>query len=352
MAKSHATHQITIARRLGVSATTVSRALRNHPDLPKELRHRIVREAERIGLHFVPRKKALTFETRETSLGVIFGHRPKPGTMSATVMERLILGMKHAARLFFADLHIGHHEPEAGKVWKNQKDFPAEFKGLKLDGWIIVSPIFRGNLELLQKTGPCVRLIYHDPFTVMDCVDHNDTQAMMLQVAHLLSLGHRRIGFVTRQMGKLFEVSRHAGYVAALARHDLPYESENVVKIQHGNPDGKGNHAPEMATLLERIRLGVKAWIALHDGVGYSVTRFLKEKNIAVPGSVSVTGFDRLAPPHDLEPLTSIEAPFEAMGAAAVDRLISRLRNPRSESAHVLFDTRLVPGATTGPFSG
>ncbi|MBL8995179.1 MAG: LacI family DNA-binding transcriptional regulator [Spirochaetia bacterium] len=342
MAKEKVTHQKTIARRLGVSATTVSRALRNHPGLPAELRFRIAREAERIGLDFTPRKKAQVFENTHATFQVLVGGKAKPGSPEARVTERLVLGMSRSARLHFADLRTDYFSPEELESWREAKDLPSHLRPDKVHGFVLIAVLPLRALELLKAIGPCVQIVQRHPEIALDRVDHDDSQSMNLLVAHLVSLGHRRIGFATTKTGRSFEFSRYAGYAAALSQYGIEFEKEHVVAFEKNIPE-----ETSFKKIQDRVNGGVRAWICVHDGLGYRVQAAMKKKGLHIPRDLSICGFDHLPPPEGLLPLTSIEAPFEVMGAAAVDRLVNSLRRLDTECAHVLFDTRLIPGETT-----
>lgn len=344
MAREKVTHQKTIARRLGVSATTVSRALRNHPGLPEELRFRIAREAERIGLDFTPRKKAQVFENTHATFQVLVGGKGRPGSPETRVTERLILGMSRSARLHFADLRTDYFSPEELESWREGKDFPAHFRPGKVQGFILIAVLPLRILQILKTSGPCVQIVQRHPEIAMDRVDHDDSQSMNLLTAHLVAFGHRQIGFATTKTGRSFEFSRYAGYAASLARYGLEFDTDNVVAFEKNIPE-----ETSMEKIRSRVNAGVRAWICIHDGLGYKVQTAMKKRGLRIPEDLSLSGFDHLPPPEGLLPLTSIEAPFESMGAAAVDRLVHSMRHLDSECAHVLFDTRLIPGETTGP---
>lgn len=344
LSKEKVTHQKTIARRLGVSATTVSRALRNHPGLPEELRFRIAREAESIGLDFTPRKKAQVFENTHATFQVLVGGKATPGSLESRVTERLIFGMSRSARLHFADLRTDYFSPDELAAWREPKDLPTPIRQGKVQGFVLIAILPLRALQLLRASGPCVQIVQRHPEIALDRVDHDDIQSLNLLFSHLVSLGHRRVGFATTRTGRSFEFSRYAGYAAALSQRNFEFEKENVVVFEKGVPV-----ETSMNKIQDRVNAGVRAWISIHDGLGYQIQDAMKQAGVRIPQDFSLCGFDHLPPPPGLLPLTSIEAPFEAMGAAAVDRLSHSLKYLETECTNVLFDTRLVPGETTGP---
>jgi DNA-binding LacI/PurR family transcriptional regulator len=134
-----------------------------------------------------------------------------------------------------------------------------------------------------------------------------------------------------------------------LARRGLPYLSERV--IQNSSPAAAGSWETSYARVLTQIRKGVRAWICNHDDVGYNLMRFLRGQQLQVPKDISLCAFDNLDAQESLPKMTSIDWPFEDIGAAAVRRLLHRGMEPTTASTHLMIRGRLVPGASTAPLA-
>ncbi|MCD4826087.1 MAG: substrate-binding domain-containing protein, partial [Phycisphaerae bacterium] len=83
--------------------------------------------------------------------------------------------------------------------------------------------------------------------------------------------------------------------------------------------------------------------------VGYELYPLLQKRGLRIPQDVSIAGFTGLVPPQGCSQLTSVRAPFERMGAAAVQRLFNRLSQPDESAYHIQFGCEFVKGETTGP---
>jgi DNA-binding LacI/PurR family transcriptional regulator len=89
-----------------------------------------------------------------------------------------------------------------------------------------------------------------------------------------------------------------------------------------------------------------------NDDVGYRLMKFLGCQSLRVLEEVSLCGFDNLDPRDGLPKMTSINWPFEDIGAAAVRRVLRRGLDITTAPLHLMLRGRLVLGASTAPFPG
>ena len=164
---------------------------------------------------------------------------------------------------------------------------------------------------------------------------------------HLISLGHRRIGFIQGPPESVPATERMQGYVSALLMGGLTLDSSLVVE---------GGYTHELGleagrTLLSRpAEERPTAIFAPCDPAAMGVCEAARQLGIQVPGELSVVGFDDtilagLAVPG----LTTVHQPLHRMGAAAVRRLLDISAGRPVESGHVRLATRLVIRHSTAP---
>jgi DNA-binding LacI/PurR family transcriptional regulator len=163
-------------------------------------------------------------------------------------------------------------------------------------------------------------------------------------VEYLVGLGHRRIGMIA---GK-FSVSerarmRYKGYRKCLADHRLPFDPGWVLEKGYTLADGK-----EAMTRLLELPAAPTAVFCGNDILAFGAIVSAKEKGLAVPGDVSVAGFDdqEISAYYD-PPLTTMAVPAYEMGRTAAKILIENLRGEVSSPQQCLLETKLMIRGST-----
>ena len=171
-------------------------------------------------------------------------------------------------------------------------------------------------------------------------VDHVD--ATRQAVRHLASLGHERIGLSIgpRRYIQTGELVR--GYLDGLHGAGLPADeslaTETIYSIEGGHAAG--------TRLLD---LGATAVVCASDLMALGVIRAVREHGKAIPGDVSVVGFDDAGPNAYVDPpLTSVQQPIDAISAAVVKLLTDRIADPSGPPPQLRFRPELVVRSSTG----
>jgi DNA-binding LacI/PurR family transcriptional regulator len=172
-------------------------------------------------------------------------------------------------------------------------------------------------------------------------VSTDDQLGAQLAVAHLHSLGHRRIAHIDGGRGA-GATARRAGYIAAMQTLDLAVE-EAVV----GGEYTEGAGARAMTELLRRTRRAT-AVFAANDLSAVGAIGVIEGAGLAVPADISVVGFDdtALAALNHIG-LTTVAQPSRAMGRSAAAMLVDHLEGG-SQLRHVSMAPHLVLRQTTG----
>jgi LacI family transcriptional regulator len=166
-------------------------------------------------------------------------------------------------------------------------------------------------------------------------------------VEHLASLGHRRIGYVRGPAESSAVAERLATFQATVARLGLDASEELIFPGDYGTEAGY-----KAASALLDLRQPPTAIMASNDMNALGVLDAAAERNIAVPGQLSVVGYDDIALARLMRiSLTTINLPKREMGAAAAKLLMKQIAsgNRRLSPRSVIFPTTLVIRNTTGP---
>ena len=167
------------------------------------------------------------------------------------------------------------------------------------------------------------------------CVATDDMTAAEQAFTHLASLGHQRIGLVAGPADHM--PSRRK--LAAFRRLGGEPVEHALFSLEGGQ-----------AATTRLLRHGVTGVICASDVLALGAIRAVRRAGLAVPGDVSVVGYDDSAFMNCTDPpLTTVRQPIEAMGKAAVALLVNQMENVSVYPEELLFEPELVVRGSTGP---
>jgi DNA-binding LacI/PurR family transcriptional regulator len=179
----------------------------------------------------------------------------------------------------------------------------------------------------------------------VDVVRTDDAAGLEQAVDHLVELGHRRIAHVGggRAPGA---AERRRGYIDALHRHGL---GSNALMVPGGLTEDDGASAARALLELTGPRTPT-AVTAFNDRCATGVLDVLRAAGVAIPGDISVVGFDdsRLARLSHVD-LTTIAQDAATMTELAVARAVARLDGTAVGEREQVVPPRLVVRGTTAP---
>jgi DNA-binding LacI/PurR family transcriptional regulator len=254
-------------------------------------------------------------------------------------------------------------------------------RGLRDDGcagFLIRSYQYPGRAAALEEFSaqrvPFVLVDRPVPGVATDYVGAEHEEGARRLTRHLLEQGHRRIALLLHRREPLSASieARIAGYRQAhrdlglslddrlLVHAGAPTRSERVAVRDGIRGDGTAAVAPALPEIPDAFRSvldlllavapAVSAWIGVNDLVAASALRHALDRGCAVPGALSIAGFDgSLLVSIAAVPLTTVAQPFAQIGTLATDRLLRRIADPSLPAAALELPTHLVEGSTTGP---
>jgi DNA-binding LacI/PurR family transcriptional regulator len=311
-----------IAKIAGVSHTTVSRALRDHPAIAPETTERIKKIAAEQG--YLPSAVARGLKTRRSrTVGVIVSSIDNP-FWSEVLKE--IDDVLHPAgySLFVVASHLDK---------LREKEIVRSMVERRVDGVLLCSPNFSVDQgHLMSEYGLPVAVINNQG--AEDCLysiyidnDYGSRRA----TRHLIALGHRRIAYLGNAQGGRTTVERERGFRAEMEAAGLPVDEALVTAGVQGTPAGGYEGAKHLLSLRERPT----AIFCFNDYMAIGVYRALYEAGLRIPQDISVVGFDNIAISAYLTPpLTTIHQPKDKLGAEA-SRLMLYLFEPRPGGAQM-----------------
>lgn len=324
----------TIGKLAGVSRSTVSRVLNDHPDVRPEVRTRVEAVIEKTG--YLPNQAARALVSNRTGLiGLV---------MPANVVElfgdpyysTLVHGIREGCEATGSIFSIFPFYGKRGQ----ETLLPTLMSQGFLDGVITTAgPRSDQLIATLRDRGRNLVVIGHP-------VDHRDVRRVDVEnragsaaaTAHLCGLDRRRVGFVGPTSEYLYGVERLDGYRNALVAQGREPDDRLV---RRDEPNVEGGYRATLEILVEQP----DALFVATDPMAVGALRALREQGLRVPDDVAVVGFDGLPNARVTDPqLTTVVQPVMEVGRTAVQLL----RGQHEGGDVVILPTELRIGDSCG----
>jgi LacI family transcriptional regulator/LacI family repressor for deo operon, udp, cdd, tsx, nupC, and nupG len=325
-----------IAKIAGVSPSTVSRALEDHPRIGVETKKRIQELAKELG--YIPSTAARSLATRKTwTIGMVLA------SISDPFMGRVVEGVEQVAIEAGFNVFISTSQNDR----QREIDVIEMLQKRRVDGIIVLaSHLFdRSSWFYDRSKVPLVVINEQHPGKNMHFVAIDDIHGTRLAVEHLISSGHRRIGYVSIPNRPKSNQFRFKGYQEALTAAALPLDPTLIF-----TPHTIEDHAQVGAASLEPLLAsGATAVFCYNDTAAIGLLTACYKNGISVPENLSVIGFDDIdMAAYTLPPLTTIRQPRFELGQRAMHMMLALLEGEEPENQTLAG--QLVVRQTTTPF--
>lgn len=322
-----------VAARAKVSHQTVSRVINNHPNVSKATRERVEAAIAELGYRRNPAARSLV--TRRTrTIGVLASELGQYGPANT------LLGVQQAAReagYFVSIAAIKGAGPEA------ISDAVRHLADQGADGMIVIVP-HAGTLQTLEALNLDVPVV-----VVGGAGDGRLSGAMVdqklgarLAVAHLVSLGHERIGHVSGPLDWIDGQARVDGWREELAAAGLAAD----LLVEGDWSAGSGYRIGQE---LADQRTATAVFVS-NDQMALGVLRAFGEKGVRVPEDVSLVGFDdQPESAYFMPPLTTVRQDFEELGKRCMDLMRAQIEEGAGGGTTRVVEPGLVVRASTAP---
>ncbi|MGO8765118.1 MAG: LacI family DNA-binding transcriptional regulator [Limisphaerales bacterium] len=306
-----------IARHAGVSVMTISKALRDAPDVSASTKARIRALAQQMG--YVPDSSAQGLRSKTTKLfGLLIPSITNP------IFARIVFAIEDRAHELGYDILIAHTHNRA----EREEYYLRRFLSRRVDG-VFVSPVYRFEAEariyqeILARKTPTVLLGPPAPFCkTFPAIEIEELVASYNATQCLLKLGHKRIAYLTGPPVAPWAHDRFEGYRRALREANL--EPDDKLVFQAGSTIEDGTKA---ALQMLNEHCGATAVQAVNDLVAVGCAETLFAQGVKIPDDMSVVGFGNvLAGEYYRVPLTTIRQPKFRLGVSAVDTMMKLIR--------------------------
>lgn len=321
-----------VAARVGVSKSTVSNVIRGAPTVAPELRERVLKAIEELG--YRPNRLARQLaQARSTTIGVV------TGGLGNQFFSEMAIALERAASRRGYGVMLFNSEGEAER----------EIEGIerllehRVAG-VLMATSGSGNRARKALDMRCPMVFICDGVDWCDLVSVEDAAGTRQGTKHLLGLGHRRLAYLSNpSIEPETARARLEGFTTAAAAKADFYLSGSF----EDGLVGVGGKGLALSTLVrEKCLTGL---VCVNDATALEVMDHLERDGLAVPGDVSVVGFDDI-PMAGLRriALTTVAQPIAAIADDAVGLLCARIDGSLKGEPRVLrHKVSLVVRATT-----
>lgn len=322
-----------IAKALGVSIATVSRALNDKPGVSNDLRERILAKARE--MNYTPNLTARGLATSQTySIGFFVREKRHLPSAKDPFYYEIQLGVEQAVAKTDYHLSVATLTDE---VLARPQDFRFT-RERRVDGIILAGPDIPSEfiMAVLRTHIPVVMVDNRLSQTPVNAVNCDDEGGAYHAARYLLSLGHTRIGIISGPERWPSNARRVSGYTRALAEAGITpcVVHADRTTIESGTQAFHDLYRqfPEMSALC-----------AVNDSMAIGAIRAAQAQGLHVPNDLSVVGFDDIewASLHT-PPLTTIRIPKPQIGKEAARRLLAVLDDPDLLPTEMIVPVNLI----------
>jgi len=321
-----------IALRAGVSVMTVSKVLRDAPDISAATKERVKKLVEEMG--YVPDSLARGLRTRTTrTLGLVIS------TVTNPMFARAIVAIEEQAYEFGYEIILAHSLNDPAR----EETVIRRLLSRRVDGLIIApvyrlapsSPIYQ---ELTEAKTAVVIWGHKAPFCAgFPSVETEDLLGAYAATQHLIGLGHRRIAYLAGPSVAPWNQERLDGYRRALREGQIEVDENLIFSAGTAIEDGE-------KAALQMLNEGTKptAIQGCNDMVAIGAASVLLKQGLKIPGDISVVGFGNiLLCEHFCVLLTTVHQPKFRVGAAAMETMRHLLKREPVDSKRLPTNLQL-----------
>ncbi|MEM9325160.1 MAG: LacI family DNA-binding transcriptional regulator [Bacteroidota bacterium] len=328
--------QVTIkdlARKLDISVSTVSRALRSLPDVNPETKKRVIELAEE--LNYEPNTIALSLVTKRTNtVGVIIP------SFIIHFYSAAITGMQEVLSARGINTIICQSAESLENEIRNVNTLLAS----RVDGIIGSLSIETSSTEHLEKIKrKGIPLILFNRTTGdlhVPTAEVDDYQGAVDAVQHLVDQGFKRIAHIAGPGALNISQMRKNGYLDVLKRSNMPIDEELILPCDFSMESGA-----ECTERLMSLTHPPDAAFVVSDSAAFGAIRYLQDRKLRIPEDLALVGFTN-EPLSSLvnPPLTTVSQPSREIGRAAAELFLAQLdQEPEDRTpSHKILKPELV----------
>jgi LacI family transcriptional regulator, galactose operon repressor len=324
-----------VAKRAGVSAASVSRALSGAGGVREPVRLRVLEAAQQ--LSYRPNRAARDLRVRSSrAVGVLIPDIENPFFTS------LVCGIEDFLSKTDYSLLLASYNEDPDQEERRLEVFRAD--GVR--GLIFAASRSPSRLYAeLGKAGMTLVAVSRDvPRLPVDEVTVANQDGAYAATMHLVQLGHKRIAMINGPLALTTARDRQAGYEQALREAGIPLDESLVI---HSVFKQAGGYSAMRQLLLSPTP--PTAVFAGSNLLTLGALQAIHERGLAIPNEIAIVGFDEMPWAMSLRPpLTTVAQPAFDVGRTAAELLLARVREPALPRRQVVLETRLIIRSSCG----
>ncbi len=327
-----------VAEAAGVSIKTVSRVLNREPNVRQSTAERVLSAVGE--LNYSPSFSARGLASNRSFLVGLVYDKPTGDNNFVPDIQAGALEVCLRQRYELLIHPVDTKEPEVDQQLLSLS------RRLRIDGLIVLPPL-SDNRSLLSALADAkiqfARISQSFARSFGPCVSVDDEEAAKQLTEYLISLGHRRIGFVGGKPTHGASVDRLKGYTQALQGHGITYRKSLVNEGDFSFETGR-----DVGRKLLKLSKPPTAIFAANDDMASGVLVAARERGVDVPGQLSVCGYDDISLARQTwPPLTTVRQPIREVAGHAAQLLIDKLNGKPVDD--IRLHSELIVRESTGP---
>jgi len=320
-----------IARKLNISAMTVSRALNNKPVVKEQTREKVLKLAHKMGYRPNIIAQSLV-KNKSYTVGVIIPDIRHSFFPNITFSIQEVLD-----KAGYGVILCNSNEDE-----ETEKSLINMLLSRRVDGFIIAPAQNTLDLDKYRNLDR-----YKIPYIFIDrylkglktpSIVSDDKGGAFKAIEYLIKLGHRRIVFLSGPVRTSTSDDRLKGFKKALKQYKVPFKDDLILECGFDRPDGY-KAAGELLSRKEKPT----AIFVVNDIAAMGVYDLLKEKRIKVPQQISVMGFADMEFASVMYPaLTTVKQPKEKIGKIAGEYILKMIEKRQKAFGKKILPAELV----------
>jgi len=318
-----------IARQLNISISTVSRAMRNAPDVNAETRRAVMSLSDE--LNYQPNKLALSLKQKQThNIGVIVPNLDY-------VLSTMVKGIDEVALEAGYTVMVCQSNESFGREIVNTRRLLDSF----VDGFIISvsseTKVF-DHFRKIQEKMPMVVFDRVTPFLNAPSVRIDNEDGGFQATEHLIEQGYKRIAILAGPKYLGISNHRYEGYVRALKKYKIKLDEDLVI-----NCDFNQQYAYIATQELLSMRKRPDAIFTISDRMAIGAMLAIKEKGLRMPQDIGLVGFNNEPVTSLVTPgISSVDQPAFEVGKIAAKLFIERMHNDDMDDIEEVLKPKLI----------
>lgn len=326
-----------LAERLNLSASTVSRALRNHPDISDKTKNRVQKAADRA--NYQPNLIAQSLQNkRSNNIGVIVPE------IRNSFFSTVISGIEDLAYESGYTIMVCQSNDTFHREIINTRALAANRVAGMLVSTSQETTSFDHFKQVISQDVPIVLFDRVVEELAVPKVVVDDFNGAYQAVSHLIKTGRTRIAHLTGSNSLYVGRKRREGYEAALREHGLPVQDAYIIRGGYHEEDGRRG----AMKLLELSEMP-DGLFAINDPVALGAFVYLQDQQVRIPEQIGIVGFSDNPNASLIRPaLTTINQPAYEIGKTAASILLDILNGDmEKQDTTIMLETKLIVREST-----